>query len=1035
MKGKSEPLTEWKRYVPGWKIKEYSYKFMELMKMGVRLQCEGRLFTAALARVKVILEKQGKRLYGYERNTGESVYEQMEIIYQALGEQILSYGKEQELAVYYCALLVEAKLHPVLVFSEKRVAVGVWIYEEYNMGEALICAPEFSEEAYDAGGMLLPVDCGYLMESASFSDAVAAGCRVVEDFISAEDIVLEALERGKEPVIALVDSEGNPEEPVDLSDDETCPYFKELLFLYDRIAKQEPLAFSILSDAVRHHRWAAAFLGEGFSGKEGFDSKEEYPVLHLPEMETCEMRLTERMHQSPLLLAKVEEGRQELVAADVVLQELNQENRVLVLASEEHLEKIADFFADRKLSASILKEGDSKSLRQFLLSRCQEEEQPIDKRIDAKKRRYGEILEKIQSYNQILDERTGCGKTLGEILERWEVLQDCPVNIELPPDREWDAEILGQMKKYTDAQESCRVKDQNGEIYLDFGQLLPDEEEKLLDLLHACETPAGTFYTAVQAFGRQIGRERGANENARTYLQAITGCAELLEGCLSLIELQKAPEYIPEGQKKDREEKEAYGIFLAKQHHRQVLEQFIDTSELSLQEDEERNALLEACREVQNEKCYNHSLIKSRAYKVALKKLQELLEPVVKPGILLKNLKSEAWGSICQGLIEYSEDILEIQTAAQGDRMVDSEFFRERELRAQIFQVMSDRLGDAVSSDCYLFACQKMLVQNLLELKKSKTIPDELAKQLSACILAASRQMPLKPERRKLYEDARKVIDLSDRYSEAIKKVFRFLKIDYHTFLKSYENESMMSFIMNWEQLLEEEKVFDELQKSRVVLLRMQLGSVLEQFAEKNLEPEAMYQGFEKAWYSYNRNRYVRESGFDLQDYFMNLASMDKIKEQIYRNEELQLENRLLRKVKLACQEFSEELEKLEAEERKNPDAEEIEILSLKPELLQQIFPVMMMTPETAWRMSVDSKLCFDRILVCGAEEIPFYKILCPVTRGKSLSLIMKENGSFCGQDVTDEAKENRHGTEVMDCAAQRAREKGFPMISKAEMM
>lgn len=1065
--------------------------------MGIQFQCDNRLFTAVFARAKVILEKQQKRLCGYEQDTGNSVYEQMEAIYQALsernpvsqgdrknqecrsghtgsGQPVLASVSEREavfageeriflsasaaspeqsfpdqtglmdLAVYYCALLVEAKLHPVLIFSEDRIAVGVWIYEDYNMGSARISTPDFSEEAYDAGGMILPVDCSCLMDAAAFSKAVEAGCRVTADFVFAEDIALEN-EAFEEPVVILTDTDGNQESPLNLSDDETCPYFKELLSLYDQVADQEPLAASLLSDSVRHRQWASAFFGkwEFQSRKSEMDLSKadllkagllevDFPktggnrrILHLPEMEEHEMLVTETIHQAPLLLVETEEKRQELITADAVLQELNQGNQVLVLASEERLEKVASLFAGRELSASVLwvdgadlnadrnasfagRTASLAELYQFLMDRCREEEKPDDKRIDVKKRRYGEVLEKLENYNNILDRMTGCGRTLGELLEGWDSMKDCPVDITISQDREWNVEILDLVRQYADALEKCRLKDQKGEVYLDLGSLTSARKEELVELLHACETPAGTLYTAVEAFGRKIGRTRGENESARSYLQAITGCAELLEGCLSLLELQKVPEYIPEAQDSDREAKEAYDAFLARLHNRRVLNEFIDSSSLSLLAEEEFHALLEACNEVQSERS-NHSLIKSRAYKVALKEMQELLEPLVKPGIVLKHLNSEAWNGICAGLMEYGEWPSEMRKSDEA-----------------IFLEMSELLGDDVFSNSYLFTYQKMLVQNLLELKKRGSISDWLVLQLGECIVSASQQMEPEPKRKKLYEDARKIISVSDRYSEAIKKVFRFLKIDYHTFLKSYENESMMSFVVTWEQLLEEEKVFDEFQKVRMLLLRNQLGSVLEQFAEKNLAPEMMYRGFEKAWYDHNLSRYMEESGFNLQDYSMNLASICKIEEQIYRNEELQLENRLLRNVKLACQKFSEELEALKREAMESENSQNgtlqprisVEGFSERAEFLQQVFPGVLMTPETAWMLLTDTEIFFDRILICGAEEILFYKVLYPVTKGRSLSLI------------TDQVQAAECEQSPIPSAAERARKMDFPVIS-----
>lgn len=1069
--------------------------------MAIQFQCESKSFAAAFARTKVILAKQEKQLCGYEQETGSSVYEQMEAVYKALSEfksgmksaqanqtsqvSYLSAAEREKLfsdeerillaaslesseihacprgmdfAVYCCALLLKAKLHPVMIFSEDRVAVGVWIYADYNMGEARISGSEFAEEAYDAGGMLLPLDCAYLMENAAFSEAVAAGCQVVNDFVFADDIVLEN-EDLNEPAIILADSEGNLDVLPDFEDDGTCSYFQELLFLYDQAANMDPAAASILGDAVRHQQWASAFFGEfdlpeTVKGLEKLDmSQAAMDSLVTDRLGTgsgsAEPNLVEAMEQTPLLLIKMEDELgaenelreedelktedewQESVAEDIVYQGLMQEKKTLILSSRERLNKIENLFSQEKLSASMLnldKITSSSELYTILENRCQEKEKPKDKRIEAKKRRWGEIAEKLENYNKVLGEPTDCGKTLGELLDGWEAVKNYEIDIAISPDRKWNAEILELIRSYVDAQEKCYQRDKDGDVYLNFAALTPPQKDKLVQLLHACEKPAGALYEAVEKFGQKIGRKRGQDETARSYLQAITGCAELLEGCLSLLELLKMPEYIPEPQEGDKEERKAYDDYIKRQHNLKILSQYINISELRSMDEEEREQLFAACSEVQNER-NNYSLIKSRAYKVALKKIREILEQLLKPEVDPGHLDSKNWNSICEGILEYStyNSIEEKPAGAEA-------------AREQIFQEMTDLLGSYVHSSSYLFTYQRMLVQNLLEMEEAEMIPLSLVKKLAECILSASKQMEPGHERKRLYEDARRLISYSDSYSEALKEVFRFLKLDYHTFLKSYENESMMSFVMTWEQLLEDEKVYDEFHKVKTNLLRSQLGSVLEQFAEKNLTPEMMVQAFEKAWYHHNLAFYVEEKHFDLQDYSMNLVSFDKIEEQLHRNDEIQLENRLLRNVWKACEEFPEEMNALRTEfpgemnalrtefpgemnalRMELPYESEFVYLEQAPHLLQQAFPVMLMTPEKARILESAPEIFFDRIIICGAEEIPFYQVLYPVTRGKSLIII------------TNQAQKMQTGTcsstEGIESVAERAQRMGFPNI------
>lgn len=984
--------------------------------MGIRFQCESRLFHAVFARTKVLLADQGQQLSGYEPGTGESVYLQMEAAYRALWENLSGLkdlsevenlsetvkscetvffsgskpGTDLNLMIYYSALLLEAGLHPVLVFGENRSAVGVWMYEDYNMGESRIRNSAFAEEAYDAGGMLLAVDCGCLAAGDGFSRAVEAGCQTVSEFIFAVDAALE------DPEVLLADSAGKQEVMTDFDDHGNCSYFQELLHLYDAVPVKDSMAAGIMSREVRSHRFAEAFF-----------------------------RGPARLEQDEILFIRDKEDRQELTAADYLHLGMEQGETALLLAPEKILNRLQNIFARSGASDAAGKSFFSKmdSFADFLefvdehtsaeeicekAVRFREAtELPADQRMDVKKRRYQEIREKMDYYNRILQTETGCGMSLSALFAGWERVKEYEPAIVLPDERIWKTDVLEQVRQYADLLEKCRQKDQNGRVYLDFAELTQAQMQELIELLHACEKPAEILYAAVDRFGKTIGRPRRKNESARSYLQAVTECAEILEGCLELYELKSSPEYIPQARKLDVEEKLAYDAYCIRQQNLKFLEEFPHPLPLQELDGKEQEQMYAFCEEIRNE-LSNKSLIRSRAYRVAVKNVTRILENAGIPGWELKQLDSDSWKSLCAGILEYL-----------GGR--DPVLFSDE--REQIFKEMTELFGEQVlSHDSYLFARQKMLVQKLQNLKKEDSISGQLADDLEKCLVSASDktsgQGKIRPGMEKVYRDARSLLDNSDAYSDAIKNVFRFLKIDYHAFLQSCENESMMNFIIDWERLLEEEKVYDRYHGIKMTLLRNRLAGVLEQSAGMELTPEQMYRGFERAWYLHNRQYYIEETGFDLQDYAMNLTGMHKIEEQIRRNEEIQLINRLLRSAQAACRKFTEEMKTLEAAAAQEISGEQEKADVLKqlfeqsPDFLQQICPAMCMTPDIAFSLLENSNMMFDRIILCGSEEIPFYKILYLVTRGRSLIITADKNG-IC----------------MPGSAAERAQQMGFQTV------
>lgn len=72
----------------------------------------------------------------------------------------------------------------------------------------------------------------------------------------------------------------------------------------------------------------------------------------------------------------------------------------------------------------------------------------------------------------------------------------------------------------------------------------------------------------------------------------------------------------------------------------------------------------------------------------------------------------------------------------------------------------------------------------------------------------------------------------------------------------------------------------------------------------------------------------------------------------------------------------------------------------------------MCMTPDIAFSLLENSNMMFDRIILCGSEEIPFYKILYLVTRGRSLIITADKNG-IC----------------MPGSAAERAQQMGFQTV------
>ena len=110
-----------------------------------RIQCGSALFQSMAARLRLLMLEAGIAP-GYPAGDSESVYRQMECIYRVLREEsgCADLAGPIDVAGYYCALMLELGLHPLLIFDDVRVAAGVWLYEDYDAGQEEITGSEFA---------------------------------------------------------------------------------------------------------------------------------------------------------------------------------------------------------------------------------------------------------------------------------------------------------------------------------------------------------------------------------------------------------------------------------------------------------------------------------------------------------------------------------------------------------------------------------------------------------------------------------------------------------------------------------------------------------------------------------------------------------------------------------------------------------------------------------------------------------------------------------------------------------------------------
>lgn len=248
--------------------------------MSIVFQCESERLKSILTGYSYLSSLHEGHAAGYDGKNAGAVWKQFQDIYAAVKKEIVkenpsienmdvSAWKKQDFylnenpailsatekgdtpldaAIYTILALRNQKLHPVLIFSEEKTAVGVWLYSDFDMGESRIRAEEFIYEAYDCGGMLLPVSMNSLVEDLDFSQGVMDGCEIVRNYIEALDVRLENGEDISQDFAEMMPICPAEEEMVFKEEDsECCNLFRKLSEMCPDITSGKKLAEKIIA--------------------------------------------------------------------------------------------------------------------------------------------------------------------------------------------------------------------------------------------------------------------------------------------------------------------------------------------------------------------------------------------------------------------------------------------------------------------------------------------------------------------------------------------------------------------------------------------------------------------------------------------------------------------------------------------------------------------------------------------------------------------------------------------------------------------
>ena len=633
--------------------------------MSVKFECEKEFFVPLATHIYSYAQNKGISLNGYQ----EDVCQQMEVIYTILKKEAhkseeepdmneiiknlltedclfklsLQTGGVFNIAGYLCSFLLEYGLKPVFIFSQQQLAVGVWLYEDYDMETAFIESVDFLEEAYDMGGCMLAVSCESLLEQCSFAEAVKYGCQIIRNFVCAYDIA-KGNQMLDEPTVFFQ----NNELAFTFENGGNCQYFKQLLELYNQFVHTDEKVISIMSKEVQNGRLASYFFIKGAGQiplpKECLDKQ----IIHLPEMDDEMLRKIFVMRQAQLVLAKTTHEEQARIVSELLLQNLqNSIKTVLVLGTKEQLFEIIEIFRGLGLDDYILSEWEmntydalNEKIRQYLSKKPKHLDM---KKVEIRKKRYHDVLKALEKYETDLDKDIVTGMTLRQMFNRWAYLKKCPYKVHLQDESWKQIQSLCLVHDYTDAMEQCQQKDSKGNIYVDFTVYSSEKITKLISLLNECEKQYKLLWNILPEFKEKIGDIHISKEFEKQYMDCLSDCADIFVNCKNLRICKQKPQlaFDDELTAQEKEEYNAYCNFKEKRAAAQILSEYWDIKRIYLNDDEKKD-LCKYCSIAIEEMKTLAALVTNRVYNKAVENIEDLLSSAtITDGKVLQKLNKK----------------------------------------------------------------------------------------------------------------------------------------------------------------------------------------------------------------------------------------------------------------------------------------------------------------------------------------------------------------------------------------------------------
>ncbi len=382
--------------------------------------------------------------------------------------------------------------------------------------------------------------------------------------------------------------------------------------------------------------------------------------------------------------------------------------------------------------------------------------------------------------------------------------------------------------------------------------------------------------------------------------------------------------------------------------------------------------------------------------------------------------------------------------------------------RNVVYEKMAEIWEEHINDEPYLFVLQKKLAEKyigLLQYQYEELLDPIVTDMISELLSRMEEEELLEEQTKEFYQHITGAAAAYEKYREAEKAFFDFADVVIEKkeeadsektekplpeLIEKWFGDSKkrrvgststdkmpLEYIQKWYRLYiteGKERPYEDFLYHRTQMNKYGYASLLYWIEHSGLAVDRIYPAFERIWYEHNLEVYKR-SGEEKPDGISSYNDLMKKYESLKKKRNAILlkaaQNNLINRQQKICKKYGiQSLEDLDVILNDMKDMIYLkEAYKKYGDLLQEFFPIVVATPESALREWKDDQINFDKIIVYDSDAIAFYKILYLLSFTQKLEIYSLRNENLYVNERTAVSDKVDERAFKMGFQAQKMRE------------